>query len=84
MIEQIGGDFLQWLRGFYFVARRQSVTRASLEMRRNQSTISHQIKCLENEFGVTLFDRSRGKMDLTPEGKTFLDKAISVFEIIRK
>ena len=37
MIEQIGGDFLQWLRGFYFVARRQSVTRASLEMRRNQS-----------------------------------------------
>jgi DNA-binding transcriptional LysR family regulator len=84
VIEEIGGDFLQWLRGFYYVARRQSVTRASLEMRRNQSTISHQIKCLENEFGVTLFDRSRGKMDLTPEGKGFLDKAISVFEIIKE
>lgn len=84
MIEEIGGDFLQWLRGFYFVARRQSVTRASLEMRRNQPAISHQIKCLENEFGVTLFDRSRGKMELTPEGKAFLDKAISVFEIIKE
>ncbi len=84
MIEEIGGDFLQWLRGFYFVARRQSVTRASLEMGRNQPAVSHQIKCLEKEFGVTLFDRSRGKMELTPEGRAFLDKAISIFEIIKQ
>ena len=84
MIEEMGGDFLQWLRGFFFVAKTGSVTLAASEMGRNQPTISHQIKCLESEFGVTLFDRSRGKMDLTPEGKVFLDKAISLFEIIKE
>ena len=83
MIDEMGGDFLQWLRGFYFVAKNKSVTQAGQEMRRNQPTISHQIKCLENEFGVTLFDRSKGKMELTPEGQVFLEKAISVFEVIK-
>lgn len=83
MIEEIRGDFLQWLRGFYYVVKNQSVTQACLDMGRNQSTISHQIKCLENEFGITLFDRSKGKMELTPEGRVFLDKTISVLEIIR-
>lgn len=84
MIEEMGGDFLQWLRGFFFVAKRKSMTQAGLDMGRNQPTISHQIKCLESEFGVTLFDRSRGKMELTPEGKLFLEKSISIFEIIKE
>jgi DNA-binding transcriptional LysR family regulator len=84
MIEQIGGDFVQWLRGFYYVAKSGSVTRAALEMGRNQPTISHQIKCLETEFGVSLFDRSSGKMELTPEGKALLDKSISLFETVRE
>ncbi|MGD9033571.1 MAG: LysR family transcriptional regulator [Desulfobacteraceae bacterium] len=84
MIEEMGGDFLQWLRGFYFVAKTGSVTHAALEMRRNQPTVSHQIKCLENEFGVTLFNRASGKMELTPEGKVFLEKVISLFEIVKE
>jgi len=84
MIEQIGGDFLQWLRGFYYVAKRGSVTQAALEMGRNQPTISHQIKCLETEFGVSLFDRSSGKMQLTPEGNALLEKSISLFETVRE
>ncbi len=39
----------------------------------------HQIKCLENEFGVPLFERSAGKMELTPEGRALLEKAIYSF-----
>ncbi len=83
MIEEMGGDFLQWLRGFFFVAKTGSVSLAALEMGRNQSTISHQIKCIENEFGVMLFDRSKG-MELTSEGKILLQKAISIFELIKE
>jgi DNA-binding transcriptional LysR family regulator len=45
--------------------------------------VTHQIKCLEKEFGVTLFDRSSGSMKLTPEGRLLLEKSISLFEIIR-
>lgn len=84
MIEEVTGDFLQWLRGFYFVAMRKSVTQAGLDMRRNQPTVTHQIKCLESQFGATLFDRSSGKMELTPEGSLFLEKAISLFEIMKE
>ena len=84
MIEEIGGDFLQWLRGFYYAANTRSATRVATKMGRNQSTISHQIKCLETELGVSLFDRSSGRMDLTPEGKALLAKAVSLFELIKE
>jgi DNA-binding transcriptional LysR family regulator len=83
MIEQMSGDFLQWLRGFYFVAECGSVTKAAAAMGREQPTVTHQIKCLEKEFGVTLFDRSSGSMKLTPEGRVLLEKSISLFEVIR-
>ena len=66
MIEEIPGDLLQWLRGFYFVAERGGVTQAAVVMGREQPTITRQIQCLEKELGVTLFDRSSGKMKLTP------------------
>lgn len=83
MIEQMSGDFLQWIRGFYFVAECGSVTKAAAIMGREQPTVTHQIKCLEKEFGVTLFDRSSGRMKLTPEGRVLLEKSISLFEVIR-
>lgn len=75
---------MQWLRGFFYVAKMNSITLATTEMYRNQPTISHQIKSLENEFNTTLFYRSGGKMELTPEGEVFLEKAISIFEIIKE
>jgi len=84
MIDEFGGDFFQWLRGFYFVAKTGSVTRAAEAMRRNQPAISHQIKCLEEHFGIALFKRSKGTMELTSEGKVILTKTISVFELIEE
>ena len=84
MIEEISGDFLQWLRGFYYVAQTNSVSRAATRMGRNQPAISHQIKSLENEFEAELFERRRGKMTLTPQGEIVLEKAILVFELIKQ
>jgi DNA-binding transcriptional LysR family regulator len=84
MIDEISGDLLQWLRGFYCVADRGSITQATVLMRREQPTITRQIKCLEKELGVTLFDRSSGKMKLTAEGRILFDKAISLFEDVRE
>jgi len=84
MIEEMSGDFFQWLRGFYYVAKTKSVSLAVGEMRRNQPAISHQIKNLEKELGVTLFDRSKGSMELTPEGITLLSKTISIFELVKE
>ena len=83
MIKEMGGDYLQWLRGFYYVAKTGSFSAAGREIGRGQPTISHQIKCLEKEYGVTLFDRSRDRMELTPEGKILFERAISIFEIVK-
>lgn len=84
MIEEMSGDFFQWLRGFYYVTKIKSVSLAAAEMGRNQPAISHQIKSLEKELGVTLFDRTKGSMELTPEGISLLGKTISVFELIKE
>ncbi len=84
MIEEMRGDFLQWLRGFYSVVQKRSFTLAGQAIGRNQPTVSHQIKRLEEEFGIILFDRSQGRIELTPEGKRFLEKTITIFEIIKE
>ena len=84
MIPELGGDLIQWLRGFYYTVQTGSMSAASAKMRRNQPTLSYQIKCLEEFFGITLFDRSKGKQQLTPDGEYLLEKAISMFEIIQE
>ena len=83
MIKETSGDFLQRLRGFYYVAEQGSITDATVMMGRVQPTITHQIKSLEKELGVDLFDRSSRKMELTPQGRILLEKAISLFEVIK-
>lgn len=83
MIDEIPGDLVQWLRGFYFVAERGGVRQAAGVMGREQPTISRQIRCLEKELGITLFDRSSGKMKITPEGRILLEKAVSLFEEVK-
>ncbi|MDA8125129.1 MAG: LysR family transcriptional regulator [Deltaproteobacteria bacterium] len=83
MIEEIPGDLLQWLRGFYAVAEKGGVTQATGAMGREQPTITRQIKSLEKELGVTLFDRFSGGMKLTPEGKILFEKAVALFEDVQ-
>jgi DNA-binding transcriptional LysR family regulator len=84
MIDEISGDFFQWLRGFYFVTEKGSVRQAAIAMRRESSTISRQIQCLEKELGVTLFDRSSGKMMITPKGKILREATDALFEDIKR
>ncbi|MDL2307428.1 LysR family transcriptional regulator [Desulfovibrio sp. OttesenSCG-928-C06] len=82
MIPEFSGDFMQWLRGFYYTAQTGSMTAAAELMNRNQSAITHQIKCLEEELGVKLFSGSKGKRTLTNEGKHLFSKAVHIFEVI--
>ncbi len=83
MIEEIRGDFIQWLRGFYYVAKTSSATKAGLTIGRSQPTVSHHIKSLEKEFGISLFERSPDKkMNLTAQGRALLDETIVLFDHI--
>jgi DNA-binding transcriptional LysR family regulator len=58
MINEFKGDFFQCLRGFYYVAKVGSVSAAAIGMGRRQPTITHQIRSLEECFGVKLFEYS--------------------------
>lgn len=83
VIEELNGDFLQWLRGFYHVARTGSVRKAAQLMNRNPSTISYQLRCLERELNVVLFDRYKRAMRITAEGKRLLEWTVSTFETLK-
>ena len=64
---------IQQLKGFFYSARLGSLTKAAEKMSVTQSAVSQQIKSLEEELGVKLFNRYGPRKDLTPDGKLFFD-----------
>lgn len=66
---------LRHLRYFTALAECLNFTRAAERVHVTQSTLSHQIRQLEEELGHALFDRIGRKVLLTPAGETFLGYA---------
>ncbi len=65
---------IQHLKGFHAVAKYLNFTVAAQKTHRTQPTISLQIKSLEEELGVKLFERlGPKKVSLTKEGELFLE-----------
>jgi DNA-binding transcriptional LysR family regulator len=63
---------LRHLRYFVAVAEALSFTKAAENLRLAQPSLTRQIKNLEAEMGVRLFDRSGNRISLTQEGESFL------------
>lgn len=57
------------LRTFLAIARHGNVTRAAAEVNLAQSSVSDQLQSLEGELGVSLFERTRAGLVLTPAGE---------------
>src|SRR3954470_17985093 len=66
---------LRHLRYFVTIADERSFTRASERLWVAQPALSTQIKRLESELGVRLFERHSRGVSLTPEGALFLERA---------
>lgn len=84
MIQRTGGDLLQWLRGFASVAAYGNITHAARHMGLNQSAVSHQIKNLEREFQVALFERRGNALALTAEGRLLQEKTAQLFDVLNE
>jgi len=63
---------IDFMKTFLEVARRGSLKKASESLGTSISTISFQIKSLEDFYGVKLFKRNVNGMELTEEGKIVL------------
>ena len=63
---------LNALRAFEAAARHESFTRAAAELFVTQGAVSHQVKALETQLGVRLFNREPQGLVLTEAGKEYL------------
>src|SRR5262249_34792701 len=63
---------LNALKSFEAAARHESFTRAAEELCVTQGAVSHQVKALEEELGVKLFNRERQRLVITEAGRDYL------------
>ena len=63
------------LQVFHTVAKHLSFTKAADQLFMTQPAVTFQVKQLEEQFNVRLFERSHGKIALTPAGRLVLDYA---------
>lgn len=71
---------LYQLRTFVAVAREGNLSRAARELATSQPAVSAQVKALEEELGLALFERSPKGMALTSAGTRLLEEAGQVLE----
>jgi DNA-binding transcriptional LysR family regulator len=69
------------LRTFVAIAETKSFTRAAAMVARTQSTVSMQIKKLEDRLGFALFERSRRVLTISPRGVELLGYATNILKL---
>ncbi|MBM3530877.1 MAG: transcriptional regulator GcvA [Alphaproteobacteria bacterium] len=73
---------LNGLKAFEAAARYESFTRAAEELCVTQGAVSHQVKALEAELGLKLFNRERQRLAITQAGRDYLVVVRDAFDRI--
>ncbi len=74
---------LKGLRAFEEAYRQRSFTAAAQNLNVQQPAISYQIKCLESDLGVTLFERKNGRPRPTSHAHELFETLSKAFDAIR-
>ncbi len=75
---------LQQLEYFQEIARTQNMTKSAERLHVSQPALSSTLKALENELGVSLFDRKGRTLVLNHTGQEFLKNVNSIFDILNR
>ena len=75
---------LNAVRVFTTVARTGSLTAAGVELGVTAGAVSHQLKKLEDELGVSFFRRGNNSVSLTDAGKRFYEEAAPAIALIER
>ena len=73
---------LNLYRSFYYVAKYEGFTKASYHAAISQSSLSSNIKKLEEELDTLLFNRIGSSVTLTQAGKELYSKLIDIVSIL--
>ena len=73
---------LNALKAFEAAARHESFTSAAQELCVTQGAVSHQVKALEQQLGIKLFNRERQRLVITDAGRKYLSVVRDAFDRI--
>ncbi len=72
---------LRQLHYFITIVNEGNISLAAKKLHISQPPLSHQMKLLETELGVTLFERGARNIRLTLPGKFFYEKALAILDL---
>ena len=72
------------LKTFVTAAQMESFSRAAQELGYSQSAVTVQIRLLEEELGVKLFDRLGKRISLTAQGRRFLKQSLQILKEVNQ
>jgi LysR family transcriptional regulator, benzoate and cis,cis-muconate-responsive activator of ben and cat genes len=75
---------LRHLRYFIAVAEEENITRAAAKLHVSQPPLSRQLRDLEDELGLSLFQRGPKSLRLTAEGRVFLGEARKILDTVNE
>jgi DNA-binding transcriptional LysR family regulator len=75
---------LNALRVFEVVARCGSILKAAEELGVVRGAVRQQLAVLDAHFGISLFERSGGRLILSEQGRSLADSAASAFAILER
>lgn len=73
---------LNALRAFEVAGRKLNFRMAADELFVSQSAVAQQVRALEEELGITLFQRQSRGITLTPQGASYLADVTRAFELL--
>jgi DNA-binding transcriptional LysR family regulator len=73
---------LTYLYYFKVIAEKENMSRAAETLHVSQPALSKTISKLESSLGVTLFERKKGRISLSPIGTDFYRQIAKAFDCI--